>query len=205
MKSTMLFIVLFGLVLIPNSAAYAHCDTMNGPVVIAAGKALETGDVNLVLVWVQKHDEQLIRDSFAKTLAVRKLGPDAKVLADLYFYETVVRIHRAGEGVAYTGLKPAETKVEHGIEAADKALESGSVSKLLMHLNESIHNGIHRQFTDAKTKMNYESNDVNAGREYVQAYVTFIHYAERLFQAAEITSDGNIHRDQKEGTQEHMH
>jgi len=77
---------------------------MDGPVIKAAKQALETGDVNPVLIWVLKKDETEIRNAFQKTLAVRKLSPEAKELADMYFFETLVRIHRAGEGEPYTGL-----------------------------------------------------------------------------------------------------
>ncbi len=87
--------------------AFGACDGMEGPVVKAAPKALEAGNVNLVLIWVQEKDEGEARSAFEKTLAVRKLGLEAKALADMYFFETVVRIHRAGEGAPYTGLKPA--------------------------------------------------------------------------------------------------
>jgi len=88
----------------------AHCDTVNGPVVIAAQKGLETNNVNLVLIWVQKKDEAELEKAFNNTLSMRKLSPEAKELADMYFFETLVRIHRAGDGVAYTGLKSAETE-----------------------------------------------------------------------------------------------
>jgi hypothetical protein len=40
-----LIISLFG-----HTKAFSHCDGMDGPVVTAAQKALETGDVNLVLI-----------------------------------------------------------------------------------------------------------------------------------------------------------
>ena len=93
--------------LLSTTSALAHCDGMDGPVVRAAQKALEAGDVNLVLIWVQKKDEQTIKDAFQKTLEVRKLDPKARELADMYFFETLVRIHRAGEGESYTGIKPA--------------------------------------------------------------------------------------------------
>ena len=71
-------------VLLP-SATFAHCDGLDGPVVTAAQKALESGNVNPVLIWVQKKDEQTIKDAFQKTLAVRKLdhegeGPRRQVL-----------------------------------------------------------------------------------------------------------------------------
>lgn len=171
----------------------AHCDTMNGPVVLAAKNALETGNVNLILIWVQKGDELLIKEAFNKTLAVRKLNNDAKKLADMYFFETVVRIHRAGEGVAYTGLKEAESDIEPGIEAADKALASGSAEQLLHHLSDAVQKNIAAQFSDVAKKKGFKSEDVAAGREYVKAYVRFIHYVERLHQAVSQPPEGHLH------------
>ena len=65
----------------------------------AAKKALETGNVNYVLSWVYKGGEKVIREAFDKTTTVRMLGKkEAIELADLWFFETVVRIHREGEG-----------------------------------------------------------------------------------------------------------
>ena len=90
----------------------------------AAQKALEMGNVNLVLIWVQKTDGNEIEKAFQKTLAVRKLNRQAKELGDTYFFETLVRIHRAGEGAPYTGLKPAGRDLGPAIPTADKALET---------------------------------------------------------------------------------
>jgi Family of unknown function (DUF6448) len=180
------------LLIIP-SPVNAHCDTMNGPVVTAAKKALETGNVNFVLIWVKKNDEAEIKMAFEKTLAVRKLGSEAKNLADMYFFETLVRIHRAGEGVPYTGLKPVETVVDPGIAAADRSLETGSAEQLLKHLNEAVRNGIHQKFEQAMTKKKFKTDNVGAGREYVEAYVQFIHYVERLFQAVSKPEAGHLH------------
>jgi hypothetical protein len=69
----------------------------DGPVVKAAQRDLQTGDVNQVLVWVRPQDEDEIKKAFDETLAVRKLSPQAQALADRYFFEALVRIHRAGE------------------------------------------------------------------------------------------------------------
>jgi len=205
MRSFVIPLALLVLILLPQTMLFGHCDTMNGPVVLAAQKALETGNVNLVLIWVQKDDEAIIKDAFTQTLKVRKLSPEAKKLVDMYFFETLVRIHRAGEGVAYTGLKPAETQVDPGIEAADKALEKGSAEELLKYLTEAVHHGIHEKFTNAMTKKNFKLDDVAAGREYVKAYVEFIHYAERLFQAASKPAEGHFHESEQVGIQEHKH
>lgn len=202
MKPFALLLAVFTLILLPESTLFGHCDTMNGPVVNAAKKALETGNVNLILIWVQKKDEAQIKEAFQKTLAVRRLNAEAQKLADMYFFETLVRIHRAGEGVAYTGLKPAETEVEPGIEAADKALESGSAEKLVEHLTEAMRHGVEEQFKQALSQKNYKSDDLEGGREYVKAYVEFIHYAERLYESVKRPAEGHFHESES-GTARH--
>ncbi len=120
--------VLLGAGLIFPQVALSHCDTMDGPVVAAAKAALEKKDATPVLKWVQKEDEAEIKAAFAKTLAVRAIGPEARELADQFFFETLVRVHRAGEGAPFTGLKPAGSDLGPAVERADKALESDSVS-----------------------------------------------------------------------------
>ena len=79
-----------------DKAVFAHCDTLDGPVVKEAQLALEKGDVTGLLKWVRKEHEQEIRDAFARSLAVRVKGKEARELADRYFFETLVRVHRAG-------------------------------------------------------------------------------------------------------------
>ncbi len=176
--------VLFAILAVFPEVALAHCDTMNGPVVKAARKALEANDVNLVLVWVQKKDEAEIRKAFARTMTVRKLSEEAKALADMYFFETLVRIHRAGEGEPYTGLKPADAPVDPGIEAADRALEKGSPEELVQHASQVVHEGIRKRFAAADKAKKFKPENLEAGRAYVKSYVEFIHYVERVHQAA---------------------
>jgi hypothetical protein len=136
---------IFAALLLAPIATFAHCDTLDGPVVAAARKALDSGNVNLVLVWVQKKDESEIRNMFQKTVAVRKTGGQAKDLADTYFFETLVRIHRAGEGAGYTGLKPAG-KIEAPIAAADKSLETGKLQDVAQLISKRMEQGLHRHF-----------------------------------------------------------
>ena len=183
--------VMSTIVLFSSHKAFAHCDGMDGPVVTAAKNALETGDVNLVLIWVQKKDEGEIKKAFQKTLAVRKLNAEAQGLADMYFFETLVRIHRAGEGASYTGLKPAGRDLGPAIPAADKAIADGTVEPLLKLLTETMRDGIQEQFKKVMAKKNFKKNDVNAGRNYIESYVVFIHYVERLYEAAKGSAHGH--------------
>ena len=96
-----------------------HCDSVDGPVVNAARTALEAGDVALVLPFVRADGEAEVRRVFDSVLPVRDFGPEVREVADRLFYETVVRIHRAGEGAPYTGLKPAGLSVGPVIPLAE--------------------------------------------------------------------------------------
>jgi hypothetical protein len=178
----------------------AHCDTLDGPVVAAARKALDSGNVNLVLLWVQTKDEAAIRKHFEKTVAVRKAGGDAKELADHYFFETLVRIHRAGEGAGYTGLKSGP--VEPPIAAADRALETGKLQEVGQIISKRTEQGLHRHFEALMKKKKYNPNDVAAGRAFASAYVEFTHYVERLYDAAETLAPEQI---QKTAPTAHTH
>ena len=166
--------------------AYAHCDTVDGPVVKAARKALETGNVNPALIWVQKKDEAEIKKAFEKTLAVRKLNLQAEELADMYFFETLVRVHRAGEGEPYTGVKPAGSEVEPGILAADKSIETGSIDILTKEISNQITMEIMERFNRVIEKKKHMNKSVQDGREFVKAYVEFIHYVEQIYPSAEV-------------------
>ena len=134
-------------------------------------------------MWVKKEDESEIKKAFEMTLAVRKLNIQARELSDKYFFETLVRIHRAGEGEAYTGLKPAGSEVEPGIVAADRAVETGSIDNLVKEISAKFTAHIHNHFKTLLGKKKHMDGSVEAGREFVEAYVTFIHYVERLYLA----------------------
>lgn len=159
--------------------AYAHCDTMNGPVVLDARKALETGDVTPVLKWVTARDEAEVKAAIARTLNVRTVSDDVREMADLYFFETVVRLHRMSEGVGYTGLKPA-TAVDPAVAAADHALETGSVDALADRLAADLRTALTERFSEAHAALQHADHNVEAGRAFVRAYVRFTHLAEEI-------------------------
>lgn len=164
--------------------AFGHCDTLDGPVVGAARRALEESNVNVALIWVQKSDEPEITRVFGHTLAVRKLGAEARELADRFFFETLVRVHRAGEGAPFTGLKPAGTDPGPAVRVADKALGTGDLQPLVRLLSFGLNRGLGEQFNAVMSRRKFSPNDVAAGRDHVRAYVNFIHYVEALHLAA---------------------
>ena len=184
--------VAFGLTFFAPGSVLAHCDSLDGPVVKAAQQALETRNLSQVLIWVQADDEPEIRAAFEQTLVVRALSPQGRDLADRYFFETVVRVHRAGEGASYTGLKPAGRDLGPAIPAADKAIDEGSLSPVITLLTKGVEDGLHRQFEEVTTTKRFKPGDVLAGRKYVRTYVEFIHYVERLYEAIMTPAHGHV-------------
>ncbi|HEX6164952.1 MAG TPA: DUF6448 family protein [Vicinamibacterales bacterium] len=189
---TVIVAILAAAVLIAPRAAFAHCDSLDGPVVKAAERALDSADVAYVLVWVQADGEAEVRAAFAQALAVRALNAQARALADRYFFETVVRIHRAGEGAPFTGLQPAGA-AGPVITMADRALTAGSVNTLAASLSAELSEGLHRHFEAAAEARAYDARDISAGRRYVKAYVEYLHFIERLHEAMQAAPHHSKH------------
>lgn len=184
------------ILLLASTVLFAHCDNLDGPVVEAARKALASGDVNLVLAWVPPDQDSTIRQAFLRTMSVRGLNATAQELADTWFFETLVRVHRAGEGAPYEGLKPAGTGVAGAVRAADEALATGDVKTLEKTLTAAVQQGLRERFSRVLQLKGYQPANVNDGRKYVAAYVDFIHFAEKLEES--LTSV-------REHTTEHVH
>ena len=176
--------------------ALAHCDGLDGPVVKAAQRALETRNPALVLIWVQDKDEREIRTAFEQTLAVRELSPQARELADRFFFETLVRVHRAGEGAPFTGLKPAGRDLGPAIPAADEAVRTGSVEPVQQLLTDAFQQRLREEFGRVMAAKTFKSDDLAAGRVYINAYVEFIHFVERLYDSTMQSPHG--HFDERE-------
>ncbi len=170
--------------------AFAHCDTMNGPVIPEAQDALEKGDVTPILKWVRKDNEAEIKAAFEKAVAIRSTGPEAMALADRYFLETLVRVHRAGEGAPYTGLK--DEPVEAIVQMTDKALADGSADELISEISSHMAAAIKQKFTAVLEAQEHKDESVEAGRKYVEAYVTYTHYVEGIHEAI-LATGGHQH------------
>lgn len=180
--SVILSVLLLFSVILPQNA-FAHCDSMDGPVVQAAIEALETGDVNLVLIWVlDEHDSQ-IRNAFDRTMSVRDQNEEVRELADMYFFETLVRLHREGEGAAYTGIIPEGEYYNEIVEISDRAIETGSLKELRDYMVSALENGLHNYYDKALELSKFSEDDVQGGREFVEAYVEYIHFVKPVLQA----------------------
>ncbi len=186
MKKWLPVMLLLGGLVLGASSTKAHCDAVDGPVATAALKALDTKNVNLILPYAPAEAEPELTAAFAQALAVRGKGTEAKALADRYFMETAVRLHRAGEKAPYTGLQSAGRDFGPAIPAAEKALASGALEPLLRLMSQEVGHGMTERFHDAlarkaATKEPATKAGVQAARERVSAELDFIGYVERIY------------------------
>jgi hypothetical protein len=177
MKTTAIITIAAFLTLAP-AAASAHCDTLDGPVVKTAQTALEKKDVAPVLAWVKPDGEAEIRTAFQEAVRARTASPASREASDRRFFETLVRVHRAGEGAEYTGLKAAGEGLTPGLRAADAAIEKKDASAVERALADAARSGVRQRFA-ALSAIKPPGADVAAGRRWVEAYVEYVHYVER--------------------------
>ena len=184
-----------------------HCDSMDGPVVKAAIAALNAGDVDLVLPFVPTEGEAEVVRAFQQVLPLHRQSDSAQEIADLHFFETVVRIHRAGEGAPYTGLKPAGLDIGPVIPVAERAIENGSPDELVRLLTETVRTEVTSRLAHAMELKRHAAHErnVEAAREYVEAMLGLQVWSHKLY----LTAQGPAHigaHEHEEGAEEiHKH
>lgn len=195
LKNKLTAFIIFFVLLFSSVQTFAHCDTMEGPLITDAKKAISQNNVNIVLKWVPAASEAEIKDVFSQIMKVRVLNNDAKDLADKYFFDTLVRIHRNGEGVAFTGVKPVGTPIDEKVKAADKSIEVGNLAPLKGLVPKDDMPELTERFKKVMLLRNFDVNDVEAGREYIEAYVQFFKFAEGEVEGHATESHGSTHSD----------
>lgn len=181
--------ILGAAIFLKGRPAEAHCDTLSGPVIQAARKAFEQGRLDPVLKWIRGDDEAQVQKAFEMARKVRALGPDASDLAETFFFETLVRIHRAGEGAPFEGLMP-DSKVPPVVRKADAALESGGITDLADRISSHVKKEVETRFRKAWEMKQAADDSPEKGREFVEAYISFVHYVEGIH---EMTMGGHSH------------
>lgn len=171
-------VFILSMLILSINVTFAHCDTMDGPLIADARKAMGQNNVNYVLKWVSATNESEIRDAFNLVMKVKGLSPEAKELSEKYFFEILVRIHRAGEGMPFTGVKPSGTPIDEKVLAADKSIEIGNLSPLNGKVSQDNMPELIKRFEKVMLLKNFDVNNVEAGREYIEAYVQFFKFAE---------------------------
>lgn len=170
-------IAAIGLIVLWPRSASAHCDTEDGPAVADGRLALETGDPSPALAWVHAEGDAEVREVFGLAQRVRALGGEARLVADRLFLETLVRVHRAGEGAGFEGIKPAG-EIDPVVAAADRSIEVGEIEPLADLVPPERLPELEARLARALALKDHDVKDVEAGRRWVAAYVSFVKYAE---------------------------
>ena len=186
MKTTYLVVcaVLLAVVLASPTISWAHCDSVAGSVARDVKLALESGHVSPVLKWIRAADEPELRAVFNRAISVRKSGAEAASLADQFFLETAIRLHRASEGEPYTGIKPASAADEPAPAMVDAALRANSFEAVTDSVASGIRAEVDKRIEALKRARAHAEDNPLLGREYVRSYVDLVHYIERLQSAA---------------------
>jgi hypothetical protein len=168
-----------------------HCDALDGPVVTAARQALNAEDVAMVLPYVPATAASEVEDAFARTVKARTQGPEARDVADRWFFETVVRLHRAGEGAAFTGLKPAGLDVGPVIPMAERVIESGNLDPLVELLTGTVREEAEHRFAHLTELERAAQDSIEARRAYVSAMLGLQVWSHKLALAAHAPAHGD--------------
>lgn len=159
--------------------AWAHCDSEDGPIIPAVRAALSDGNLTPVLKWIAPADEPEMTALFGEVRQLRAQSESARAIADRLFIETFIRVHRAAEGAPFTGIKPAGA-VAPILAEADEALAEGKIDALAEHMSAAVRDAIVERFHHAATLGARQNESVTQGREFVAAYVDYIHFVEGL-------------------------
>ncbi len=168
-----------------------HCDALDGPVVRAAREALAAHDVELVLPYVHADGEDEVRAAFDMTVKASTLGAEAREVAERWYFETVVRVHRAGEGAPFTGLKPAGLDVGPVIPAAERALDSGSPDELVSVMCRELSEQVERRLHHALELRSRAGGGVTESRAYVEAMLGLQVWANSVHR--QVTAEPHAH------------
>lgn len=162
-----------------STTAFAHCDSMDGPVITEAKSALQARDVTPLLKWVPENREESVREAFASALSESAGGNVAQEQANQQLYATLVRIHREAEGAPFTGVKPAG-HIPAIVQAADAALHAGNVDSLVAQVTTNVEHAIRERFAKAEQSKQQANQSVKQGRAYVNDYIHYVHFVEEV-------------------------
>jgi hypothetical protein len=155
--------------------AAAERDLADEIVAQAARDALRTGDFTPIVIWVQKPQEQALHAAFRQTQAVRVLNREARELADEYFVDVAVRLHREAERDLFDG--PAR-------RAATRALAEHDGEIVVDVIVDRMRANLRARLRDVAQRRDFARGDVAGGRAYVASYTAFLRYAAALYAAA---------------------
>lgn len=178
-KNVILLLIIATSIIFSTLPASAHCDSWDGPLIKDALKAIGIGKVAPVMKWIDEKHEQEIITLFNKTVSLKGGDKEIYAIVEKHFLETLVRLHREGEGAPFTGLKPAGS-VTPIIAMADQAVTSGEPTTLITKLDDHLNKVLKEKYDLVMEKSRRRDDSAAEGRDYVKAYVEYTHFLEAI-------------------------
>ncbi len=110
-----------------------------------------------------------------------KAGKDAKEVADDWFFENTIRLHRAEKEHRTPGMKPAGLSEGPVVPRAEKAIETGDPKESIGFILKTVEDDLTHRFHHVMEKKKYDVNDVAAGREFIEAFIGWVVYSHHLY------------------------
>ncbi|MTH45797.1 DUF6448 family protein [Intestinirhabdus alba] len=176
-----------------STTAFAHCDSLDGPVLTEAKSALQARDVTPLLKWVPENREDAVRKAFDEAMSQQGGSQTSQEKARQHLFTTLVRIHREAEGASFTGVKPAD-HIPAVVQEADAALSANSVDSLVAKVTANVEHAIREKFAKAQHSKQLANQSVKQGREYVNDYIHYVHFVEKVNGLAAGKSSDTAHQ-----------
>jgi len=170
-----------------------YYNSENGPVIIAAKKALETGNPNYVLIWVPEESENTLKNLLEKTFCERSTRKNIQNRGIDWYFESVNRLHFTCRWPHCPGMTSDGSDMKMIVSMVERAFETGNCEEICGVLPIAHTAEVKLRFHNVMNKRNYTVDDIAAGRAYVSAFIAFIAYLHNLSSVNPEESDHTLH------------
>lgn len=146
----------------------------NGPVMRAAKMALETGNVDYILIWVPEESANTLKNLLEKTCCERTTRRKARNHSVEWYMQTINRLHSEYFRPHDLNISTKTAEERRTILQVEKACETGNFDEIATVMQVTSDEEIRRRFNEVLDKSDYDVDNIAAGRAYVSAFTDFI-------------------------------
>lgn len=157
-----------------------HHNQLNAQVIKAAKMALDSGNVNYILIWVPEESENKLKNLLEKTCCESSTRDNIQNRAVDWYFKTVNRLHYASGWTSCPGMKSESIDENPIVLKVERAIETGNINEIFGVIPDTPTGDVRRRFCDVMNKKNYNVNNIAAGRDYVSSFIDLIVYLHNL-------------------------
>lgn len=155
-------------------------DSHNGPMMIAAKRALETGKAHHILIWIPEKSENTLKNLLEKVCCKRRIQADGHDRIVDWYFETISRFHSGYYGPHNLNISTKTPEEKSIIFLVESACESGNFEEITTVIRDTPTGEMRQRFDDVMKKRNYCEENIAAGRVYVSVFTYFIAFVNNL-------------------------